>query len=193
LDKKRPNRKQLLEAGKIASDLLEDRKIILPKEKSAIDTIQGSKNSPVLPGIPSYLPHAWVLNAARRVMRDLLIEWKEISKGDIKRLGNSVEFFKFVVKRMREEENETGGEIFKMAKMVKKLKDMKGIYSLKETFQPVKKMEAIKGLSKFFIDSFAVSIVLRGCTDTPEYVDWFYDWTDSLLKQWDKNTRKVDG
>jgi len=178
MKKRRPPRKQLLEAGKFARELLAERKIILPKEKSAVDTIMQTKGAPMLPGIPAYLPYPWTINGSRRILYDLAREWEHEHKSD-GLLNNITEFFKFVVKALREEESVINQKIHIT------------VQTKEYDFRFLHQKDAIKGIRKLLVDSFAVSIIAKSNTDVVAYLEWFQEWTENLLKQWGKQTREV--
>lgn len=179
MTKKRAPIEQLLEAGKIAKQMLQDKG--LEARKSVLDDIIKKKDSPVLPGIPVYLPHQWTLKAAQRIMYDILLMWKEECKGDEKVCENVTSFYTFLITKLREQEKEYNDEVKEQPNLIKSLKE---IPVLKDVFAPVRKRDNIKAIQRFFVDSFAVSIVLKNNHSTSEFANWFLDWTQDLYILW---------
>lgn len=179
--KNRPPIEQLKEAGRIAKRMLQERKIIA--ENSIIDELLNTANAPALPGIPAYLPHQWTLQAAQRMLYDLLVIWRNECKDNPSRAENITEFFKFIVSELREQEKGYNKEVVEMPKLLKKMKD---VPVLKDVFSPMRKKETIKAMHRFFIDSFAVAIVLKNNHTTSEYANWFLEWTQDMYALWVK-------
>lgn len=170
---------QLRQAGKVAQEMLVKKGIL--SEKSIIDEIMTREGAPKLPGIPAYLPHQWTIKASQRIMYDILIMWKEECDGDVVRTENITEFFKFVIAKLRDQEKEYNKEVAKVPRLFKSLKN---IPVLKEVFSPLRKKENIQAIQRFFIDSFAVSIVIKSNHSTSDYANWFVDWTEDMYKIW---------
>jgi hypothetical protein len=174
----------LREAKKFADELLVEKyKIRLPYEKSVVNTIKNTAEAPKLPGGvsgPEYLPYPWTINAARRVLYDLTREWELNVKQQKVHAENITEFFKFVVKGLEEEQ----GKIKVLIQETVKKKEY--------NFKYLREKDALEGISKFLIDSFAVSIVVKQNSAVTEYIEFFLHWTDSLLNYWDKTQQKVD-
>lgn len=170
--KRFPNRKKLIESGNIAKELLTARGLQLPKDQSAIDRIFNTDGAPTLPGVPAYLPYPWTIHAAKRVLYDLSREWELITNKETKKRDDITEFFKFLVKSLREEEKKLDERIHVTVQL--KQFDFKLLY----------KKDAIKGIRKLFVDSFAVSIIAKSNDDVVSYLDWFQEWSENLIKQW---------
>lgn len=182
--KKRLPIEQLRQAGKMARGMLVKRGIIA--EYSILDGILQTKTGPTLPGHPSvYLPHQWTLQAAQHMMYDFLVIWiaECKKKKEEEEAENITNFFKFLIKEMRSQEKNVKKEIKNMPKL---LKAMKEVPVLKDVFGPMRKQEALKGMQSFFIDSFAVSVVLKNNHSVSEFANWFLDWTQELNKLWIK-------
>jgi hypothetical protein len=179
MKKKRLPIEQLREAGRKARDLLVEKKIIA--KDSFLDRMVQDKNAPMLPGIPAYLPHQWTLRAAQQMLYDLIVIWKAECVKTPKKVENITEFFKFVVIELRKQEKKFAQEEKKMGK---EINEMKEVPVLKEIFSPVRKHEISKTIQRFFVDSFAVSLVLKENTSTSEYANWFLDWTENMRKIW---------
>lgn len=186
--KKRLPIEQLRAAGKIAREMLVKKGILA--ENSILDQILQNKDAPTLPGHPSvYLPHQWTLEAAQHMMYDFLAIWVVQCKeqGKERSAENITEFFKFLIKEMRKQEKNLKKEIKNMPKL---LKAMKEVPVLKEVFGPMRKREAVRGMQRFFIDSFAVAVVLKNNSTVSEFANWFLDWTLELNKLWIKPENK---
>jgi len=179
--KRRPPRKQLIKAGKAAREILQERKIILPPEQSAVNKIQNTKGSPILPGIPAYIPYPWTINAARRVVRDLGRSWLEEIKDSDKRKTVGVEFFKYILEGLNRPKSKISILITETAE--RKEYDMKYL-SRKET---------IDALRRFMVDCFAIAVIVKAHDDVAEFLEWFLQWSESLLNLWPANIRNIDG
>lgn len=190
MTKKRAPIEQLLEAGKIAKQMLQDKG--LEARKSVLDEVIKKKDAPVLPGIPVYLPHQWTLKAAQRIMYDILLMWKAECKDDEGKCENVTMFFTFLITQLRDQEKEYDKEVQDQPAFIKSLKE---VPVLKDIFAPVRKRDNIKAIQRFFVDCFAVSIVLKNNHSTSEFANWFVDWTQDLYSLWlkpkerDKMTR----
>lgn len=152
-------------------------------KESILDKIMQTEGMPILPGIPTYLPHRWTLKKAQQIMYDLLLLWKQEceKKGKKKDPENITEFFKFVVGELRKQELVYEKEIARMPKL---LKSLKNVPVLKDVFLPADKKDTVHAIQRFFIDSFAVAIVLKNNHATSEYANWFLDWTQELDTLW---------
>ena len=176
--KRRAPREQLQEAGRIARQLLIDKGI--QSEESIIDKIV-AEGRVTLPGIPGYLPHEWTIKATQRIMRDLLVIWKEECGTDKKKADNITEFWKFVVKELHKQEEVFAKQEKEMSNLISVAKD---VPVLKDIFAPTRKKENLNAITRFFVDSFAVGIVLKKNHSTSEYLMWFLDWTQDLHEYW---------
>ena len=167
---------QLRKAGKIAQEMLVKKGLVAGK--SVIDEILKKEGTPMLPGIPAYLPHRWTITASQRIMYDLLIIWKDKAKG---KSENLTEFFKFIIAQLREQEKQYKKEMDNMPKIFDSLKN---VPVLKDVFSPLRKRENIQAIQRFFIDSFAVAISIKGKHTTSDYANWFLDWTEDMYQLW---------
>lgn len=177
--KKRPPIEQLLEAGKIARQMLQDKG--LEARESVLDSIVKDKNAPFLPGLPRYLPHQWTVKAAQRIMYDILLMWKEECKDDEKKCEDITAFWTFFITELREQEKMFEEDVEKQPELIKGLKE---VPVLKDVFAPVRKLENNRAIQRFFVDVFAVSIVLKNNHTTSEFSNWFLDWTQDLHALW---------
>lgn len=185
--KQRAPIEQLREASKLAREMLVKKGIL--SEKSIIDEIIKKEGTPLLPGIPPYLPHRWTIKTAQRIMFDLLIMWKAETQGKHKDQEDITEFFKFVIKEMRKQDAHFQQEINKMSTV---LTAVSNIPVLKEVFSPLRKKENMKAIQHFFVDSFAIAIMLKRNHTTTDYANWFLDWTEDMHALWLKpETNKI--
>lgn len=159
--------------------MLADKGIIA--KDSVLDKIMNTKDAPTLPGIPVYLPHQWTLKGAQHMMYDLLMLWKIECKDNEQRMDNITQFFEFVVTELRRQENLVNREIVAMPHLIKA---MKSVPVLKDVFSPMRKKETVRAMGRFFVDSFAVSIVVKSNHTVAEYAEWFLEWTNEMLKIW---------
>ena len=186
--KKRAPIKQLREAGKFARELLIKRGI--QSKDNVIAELLNTKDAPILPGQhASYIPRPWTIQSSQRMLYDMLIIWKERCEGQGMLRENITEFWKFVVKQMREQIEKTNQEIVDMPKAMKQLKV---IPVVKDIFSPMQKKETLKAMQRFFIDSFAVAVVVKNHNSVSEYCNWFLDWTQELNKIWIKPEKRAE-
>jgi hypothetical protein len=179
--KRRAPIEQLREAGKIARQLLVDRGIIT--KESTIDQLLQLENSPTLPGIPAYLPHQWTIQASIRIMRDLIVMWKEYSIKEKIEPEDLTAFFKFIIKELRLEEKKFTKEMKNVPKLIKSMKE---VPVLKDVFSPMRKRDGMRAIHRFFIDSFAVAVALKKHSSVSEYANWYLDWAQDLDALWSK-------
>ncbi len=188
MDKKHAPIKQLKEAGKEAARLLIERGIHTPE--SAIDRIL-KENKTVLPGIPAYLPHRWTLQEARRYMRDILRLWVEKNKNNQKRQENTSAFFAFLVKELTSIEEDTQKKVDDMPSILKAMHDIK--IPVHKVFSPWQLLETTQAITRFMVDSFAVSMVVKEHHTTTEFAEWFMKWTMDLDEYWVRRETKDGG
>ena len=183
---------QLLESGRFAKKMLQEKGF--EARKSVLDQIIKDKDAPILPGIPVYLPHRWTLKAARHLMYDILLMWREECEvyDDVGNPTDSfnrsksediAQFWTFFIKILREQEEEYDREVANQPNLIKSLKDVPVI---KDIFMPVRNRDNIKAIQRFFVDSFAVSIVLKNNHSTSEFANWFLSWAQDLDALWFK-------
>lgn len=177
--------KQLREAAKEANKLLVERGI--HTAESSIDRIL-AENQVILPGIPAYLPHRWVLLEARRLLKDIVRQWVEKNKGSQKRQENTLEFFRFFVKQLNEIEDEAQKKVDEMPKILKAMQDVS--LPVYKVFTPLRHLETTRAMTRFMIDSFAVSKVVKEHFTTTQYVEWFMEWTMTMEAYWVKNEKR---
>jgi hypothetical protein len=178
--KQRAPHEQLLEAGRMAKRMLQEKGI--EAKKSILDEITKTEGAPLLPGIPYYLPHRWTLKKSQQIMYDLLLLWKDKCNKDTKKdPENITQFFQFLIGELRQQEKDYDREIARVPKLIKSLKT---IPVLKDVFLPVNKRDVVRSIQRFFIDSLAVAIVVKNNHSTSEYANWFLDWTEELHKIW---------
>lgn len=181
--KKRLPIEQLREAGLVARQMLKDRGII--SKESFIDDLMSKRTSPLLPGVPGYLPHRWTIIATQKMMTAFIFQW--IQKTSANRKGNDLkrenvtEFFIFVVKELKSIERKFKKEVKEQPEFIK---NMKTVPVLADIFGPLRKRDTIKAMERFFVDSFAIAIVLKQNHSTSDYCNWFLDWTLELDKIW---------
>ncbi len=179
--KKRAPIAQLKEAGNRAFALLVEKRVV--HHRNVLEDIARDANAPILPGIPSYLPHRWTIDAARQAMFVLMEEWIKENDGNEEMQEKAPDFFYFVVKRMKLKEREYKREVKR--EEFKAFSNMKEARLISDIFSPVRKHQTAKGLNKFFVDSFAIFIIVKAQGTTTEYAEWFLgEWTPSLYKLW---------
>lgn len=187
--KKRLPIDQLKEAGRLAREMLKERGIIA--KTSIIDDLTSKRSSPMLPGIPGYLPHRWTIIASQKIMTSLIYLWLQKTKKDHAKRENVTEFFTFVIKELARIERGLKKELKEMPEFIRQ---MKKVPVIAEVFGPMRRKDTIVAMKRFFADSFAVAICLEQHHSTSDYANWFLDWTIELDKIWDlkeKTTEQV--
>lgn len=179
--KKHAPLKQLKEAAEEANRILRDRGI--HTAESAIDRIL-AENKVVLPGIPAYLPHRWTLQQSRRYMRDIVKLWVEKNKRDEKRQENTMAFFSFLVQELTSIEEEAQKKVDKMPAILKAMWNVK--VPLFRVFSALQHLETTQAITRFMVDSFAVSMVVKEHSSTTQFSEWFMKWTITLEAYWVK-------
>ncbi len=180
--KRRAPAKQLQEVKELGDRLLKERG--LRTKESAIETIRETKGGPRLPGFQDripYLPQPTLINASKRVLYDLAREWELEAKKEKVKSEDITQFFKFILKGIREE----GGKVRMLIADTVAKKE----YNL----EYLHRQDAVAAIHKFLVDSFAVGVSLKMSGSVSEFLTWFVDWTDSLLQQWGPNYRNIDG
>lgn len=179
--KKRAPITQLLEAGEEARKKLVERGL-LSSENVVVRT---AKEHPklILPGMPSYIPHKWTIKSSQRIMYDLFKMWQFNTKGENKKTNNLALFIEFAITEMNHQE-----EVAKKKMEVQEgmLKYLKKVPVLGKIFEPINQYETIRGIKKFFVDSFAVALIVNGeVATTGAFASFFFTWTDELYKIWE--------
>ena len=184
--KKRAPMSQLRYAAQTAFGMLKSRGVV--REHNVLEELAKDSNAPILPGVPSYLPHRWTIEAAQSAMFVLIKEWVKKTNDDLIKQDNVSDFFKFVIMKMQDEERKYKREVRKTGKLIKEMKETP---LLSDIFSPLRKSQTIQSMHKFFVDSFAISVIVHANGSTGDYVDWFLnEWTPSLYKLW--STKKHD-
>jgi hypothetical protein len=180
---------QLKNAARVANELLV-KKHIMHKD-NMLERIARDPRAPLLPGLPPYLPHKFTIDAARQAIFIILREWADKHKGDEDKQENASLFFYFVVKRMSLEERKFKSQMKQVKRNAQAKKD-EGL-TLYQIFSPMKRYQHTIALNKFFVDSFAVFVIVKGKSSTTEYAEWFLgEWTPSLMLLWKTPDAKPD-
>ena len=177
---------QLRESAKEAERLLRERGI--HTAESAIDRIL-AENKVVLPGIPAYLPHRWVLQESRRHLKDILRLWEQKYKSE-KKQENTEAFFTFLVKQLNEIEAIAQKKVDDMPAILKAMHDVK--IPLFRVFSAWQQLEVTQAMTRFMVDSFAVSMVVKEHHTTTQFAEWFMRWTQELELYWVRSEGKDD-
>lgn len=185
MEKKHAPIAQLKEAAKEAERMLIERGI--HTKESAIDRIL-KENKVVLPGIPAYLPHRWTLNESRRYMRDILKLWVDKNAKNQKRQDNTSAFFAFLVKELTSIEDEAQVKVDKMPAILRSMHNLK--VPVHRVFSAWQLLETTQAITRFMVDSFAVSMVVKEHHTTTEFAEWFMKWTIELDEYWVKREQK---
>ncbi len=185
MEKRRLPIEQLREAGREAERLLRERGI--HTAESAIDRIL-AENKIMLPGIPAYLPHRWTLQLSRQYMKDIVKLWIDKNKGSQKKQENTTQFFSFLVKQLNEIEAIAQKEVDEMPRILKAMHDRK--LPVHKVFSSWQRLETTQAITRFMVDSFAVSMVVKEHYQTTQFVEWFMLWTIGLDAYWVKNEKK---
>ena len=176
---------QLREAGREAQRMLVERGIHTPE--SAVDRIL-KENKVILPGIPAYLPHRWTLQESRRYMRDIIKLWIDKNKSDAKKQENTLKFFGFLVKQLEEVEKIAKERVDKTPEILRSMGDTK--IPIHRVFSSLQLLETTQAITRFMVDAFAVSMVVKEHATTTEFAEWFMSWTLKLEEYWARNEQK---
>ena len=185
--KKRAPLSQLRSTAQQIFKMLKEKKIV--HETNILEELARDAKAPILPGIPSYLPHKWTIQAAQEEMYILVKDWVRKTNHNLDLQENASEFFKFVVKRMQQVERKFKLEMNSTKKM---MKEMKEAPLLSDIFSPMRKRQTTRGMHKFFVDSFAISVIVKSNGSTGDYAEWFLNnWTPALYKLWCRQNNDV--
>lgn len=178
---------QLRKAGEEAQKKLVERG--LASFENVVEKTQNEHPDLILPGMPSYLPHRWTIKTSQQIMYDIFKMWQFHNKNSKKdKTENITSFIEFCIKEMNHQE-ETAKK--KMDMQGSTLKYLKKVPVLGKIFEPVNQYETIRGIKKFFVDSFAVAIIVNGQTaTTSEFAEFFFEWTNKLYEIWEKKEPK---
>ena len=180
--------KQLKDASMTASAMLIEKNVA--HKFNMLEGILSMSNAPILPGVPTYyLPHRWTIEVAVNQMYNLLQDWAKVQPDELLQ-DNASEFFKFVVGQMKTKEKKYKQEVKNTDRIIKNIEDAPIIADI---FSPLRRYQTAKSLHKFYIDSFAVSVIVKSNGSTAEYADWFLnEWMPSLYKLWSKSNENTD-
>ena len=176
--KRRMPLEQLKEAGRIARQMLKDRGI---EGHEILKAIMEDPKSPMLPGLPPYLPPKWTLRASQRMCYDLLLMWRSHCEEEEKDEQNITEFWKFIIKELKRIQKVHEKEIRKTPQLLKSLQE---VPVLRDIFAPVRNRSTTLAMHHFFPEAFAVAVILERHHETGEFAEWFLDWTEELYKLW---------
>jgi hypothetical protein len=175
---------QLRELGQEANRMLREKGI--HTQESAVDRIL-KENKVVLPGIPAYLPHRWTLQESRRYMKDILKLWADKNKGNQRRQEKTEAFFAFLVNELTRLEEEAQKKVDVTPSLLKSLTESLWVWRV---FTPLRILETTQAITRFMVDSFAVSMVVKEHHTTTEFAEWFMQWTLSLEEFWKSKEEK---
>ena len=179
-----PDHDKLVQSGKLANEMLIKRG--LQRKETLSELLAMVDNPPVLPGMPQYLPHKNVLVQAANMMYNFALDWKKENVKNPKREDDIVEFTTYIVKSFQRLTKKYKRECNRVSSRISKLKHK--VPTVAELFKPLTLKQNSYALNKFFIDSFAVAIIVKKYDNTSDYVDWFLnDWILNLYKIWEKN------
>lgn len=182
--KKRAPIEQLKKAGEEATKKLIDKGIL--SKDNLVERLMKEQPDLILPGIPSYVPHHTTIMYSRRMMFDLLQMWKTAMMKD--KVNNLALFIEFAITELNYHEDIAKRKMVMMEFQINLSEEEK---TLGEVFKPVNEYETVKAMKKFFVDAFAVCVVVRGKTaNTSDFIHWFLSWSEQLDKLWDKNEQK---
>lgn len=185
MEKKHAPIEQLRAAAKEAERMLIEKGI--HTKESSIDRILRD-NKVVLPGIPAYLPHRWTLQDSRRFMKDILRLWEKKNKGSQRKQENTTAFFSFLVKELTSIEEIAQKKVDDTPRILKAMANIKiPVYKAMSSLQ---QLETTQAITRFMVDSFAVSMVVKEHHTTTEFAEWFMKWTTQLEQYWASKEEK---
>lgn len=165
---------QLREAYSFAMKRMAELGVVAPGDQSVIDSIFKDKDAPILPGIPAYLPYAWTVDASLLSLSIITARWVRKNSGKNAIINSINLFFRFVVKELDKEE----------AKVVSQIRDTVDEEKYDTTL--LYKRDSVRGIRQFLIDSFAVSLLVKGNDDVSSYLEWVAGWSNQLKSYWKK-------
>ncbi len=185
MKKQRAPIEQLLKAGEESNRLLIQRGLV--SKDNLVERTQKEHPNLILPGIPSYLPHKWTIKDSQRIMYDIFKMWQfknKKMKASLDKTEHLASFIEFCITEMNYQEEVAEKKMNNTGRLIKYIKK---VPVLGKIFEPINQYETIKGIKKFFVDAFAVAIIVEGETSTTsEFAEFFFDWTNKLYSIWDK-------
>lgn len=186
MPKKHAPIEQLRAAGEEARRKLIERGVMT--EENTVERLMKDRPKLVLPGMPSYIPHKWTIKASQRMMYDLLRMWQsKVSKTKDRRVEEMLpQFIEFSITEMKRQEDIAKKKMDSMPAIFKHLKEIPVIGKI---FEPINHYETAKVMNKFFVDSFAVAIMVKGKkVSVSSFAEFFVDWTEELCTIWETKT-----
>ena len=187
--KTRPPIEQLKEAGEEARKKLVERGLL--SSENLVERTAKEHPGLFLPGMPSYLPHKWTIKSSQRVMYDIFKMWQYKNakmKDKLDKTENLALFIEFCIKEMNYQEEVAKKKMDMQGGLIKHLKK---VPVLGKIFEPINNYETTRGIKKFFVDSFAVGIIVNGeAATTSEFAEFFFSWTDKLYTIWNQKDEK---
>ena len=182
MKKKRAPIEQLLKAGEEARKKLIERGLM--SFENVVERTAKEHPNLILPGMPSYIPHKWTIKSSQRIMYDIFKMWTFINTDSNNNLlDNLTLFITFCITEMNKQEETAKAKMDAQGALLKYLKKVPVISKI---FEPINQYETIRAIKKFFIDSFAVGIIVNGeVSTTSEYAEFFFDWTEKLWNIWE--------
>lgn len=166
--------------------MLIDRRVT--QSENVLEKLTQDSGKSILPGIPSYLPHRWTIEASRNAMFSILRDWTELTKKDLKKQERISDFFRYVISRVEDENRKYKKETKKAKKELHAMETQDRILS--EIFSPLRKLQTARALMKFYIDSFAIFIIAHEKETTTDYAEWFIgEWTPALYDMWSSKNK----
>lgn len=183
---------QLKQAGIEAQRKLAERGMAM--YESFIEQIQKEHPDLILPGIPTYIPRKETIPMCQNILCDILQMWHAKKTDDVKEKENISKFIEFTILYLNHLEEIAQKKKRMMPRLMKELED---IPVLGKVFEPIKQIDVIRTMRQFFVDSFAISIIVNGeVHSTSSYVAWFIKWTKQMSIAWEtygkKGTEKIN-
>ncbi len=172
--RKRAPLKILKESYKESLEILRRKGLILPQEKSLINTNRETNDKVILPGLPEYLPHKQIINFAKLEIIVLIKEW--LAECRKKKINPEIfnKFINFVNTKFLENRRKDAALVAQEEK--------NKTYDIKVS----NKKDTRMAIMKFIVDSWAVAIIKKQNKEVSGYLFWFDDWCEQLLKFWKK-------
>ena len=172
----------MLKAGEEARKKLIERGLM--SFENVVERTAKEHPNLILPGMPSYIPHKWTIKSSQRIMYDIFKMWTFINTdSNNNQLDNLTLFITFCITEMNKQEETAKAKMDAQGALLKYLKKVPVISKI---FEPINQYETIRAIKKFFIDSFAVGIIVNGeVSTTSEYAEFFFDWTEKLWNIWE--------
>jgi hypothetical protein len=162
-------------------------------KEGIIEQIVKNADSPILPGMPPYIPHRHVLDSVVSAVSTLAHQWAKKHTGDSEAQESFIDFVRFAIKEFEAQERKYKKEV----RLERERIEGKGTemdYSIHRSFGAYRRLTSATAIKKFIVDSFSTSVVVHQNETVSQYLEWFLEWIPKLAeltpKPWKTGNKK---